>query len=71
MARQRPRRLTFDERCRLILAAARVRDEVDRTLGELLLAAADGDATALVAAADRAAEVGLEDAARRLLQMLR
>jgi hypothetical protein len=47
------RKFTFAEWAQFTLAAGRVRDEVDRELGELLLRVSSGDDDALALAHDR------------------
>lgn len=64
------RPFTFPEWFRFTLAAARVRDTVDRDLGLLLLRVASGDDTALVPASDRLEELGDFAGAGRIRRLL-
>lgn len=66
----RLRAFTLDERVRFVLAAARVRDEVDRELGLLLLAVARGDDSALAAVSDRLLEMGDDVRAERVRRLV-
>lgn len=65
------RPFTLDELCRFTLAATRVRDEVDRELGELLLRVAAGDDDALALAHDRLNVVGRFEQADKLREIVR
>jgi hypothetical protein len=64
------RPFTFEEWFRFTLAAARVREEVDQELGDLLLRVADGDDTALALVHDRLTVLGDFDGADRIRRLI-
>lgn len=65
------RKFTFSEWVCFALAASRVRDEVDRELGELLLRVADGEDDALAAVHDRLNVLGDFAGADRIRRLVR
>lgn len=64
------RKFTFEERVSLILAAARVRDEVDAELGALLLRVAQSEDEALSLVHDRLNVIGRFEGADRIRKLV-
>lgn len=64
------RKFTFTERIQVILLAARIRDEVDNELGQLLMRVADGDDVALAEAHDRLNVLGRFEGADRIRRLV-
>lgn len=64
------RKFTFTERIQVILLAARIRDEVDNELGQLLMRVADGDDVALAEAHDRFNVLGRFEGADRIRRLV-